>query len=164
MEFSPNYKTDKRIKGGIALGVLTLASFAGYGRYNFEGNALEETRHIVNSIRLGKRIENKSVSIAGILENIGGNYSKTSSDCYFMLHVDKARRGYTPTSPIRVILSFDDYNDMAARRGEKFNAIVSGVIRKNRNPSDNNFQYQIGQSASGEREDAQIQKMWIRTP
>lgn len=163
-EFSPVIKTDKQIKMGIALGVLALAGLGGFSCYRTEEKAIKNSRFLLNSIRLGKKIENQTISIAGVLENKGGHYGDTSSECHFDFYLDKPRDGYTAVAPIRVILSFDGYNDMAKKRGERFNAIVTGEIREDQSLSFKPSHLIIGQNAEGYKQDVEVKKMWILKP
>lgn len=160
MDFSPSLEKDQKIKRRIKYGIASLLA-VGFGiNCKSELNACEETRFLINKIRLDQEKGNRRVTIAGELENIGGSWGDSNSECHFNLFIDKARVGYTPIRPIRVLIRFNGYNDLANSRGEKYNAIVTGILKK----SDDKYYDYIIAPDQERNVDVGFRRMWLINP
>lgn len=158
MNFSIDSNNDRKIKKGLSYCIAALASLSLFGKYKSETDVIEETKHLVNSIRLGLEKGEREVTISGVLENIGGTYGDTHSDCHFNLFIDKKRSEEPTIEPIRVVIKFNGYNDMASRRGERYRAIVSGYLKQDKSFSLKPLEFKIEED---EKHSVDIHRMWF---
>jgi len=132
------------IVGGVGLAVL--GKFA-CDRYPIERDGIENSRVLVNKIRLGAAIKDGEFQIlVGKLVNAGGTVGGSGSDCHFDFYIDAdARPGYEPIKKLKVIVSYPGYNNESSKMGESFVGIVAGQIHQNPYKiSDSDPDYLIG--------------------
>ncbi len=154
------YKRAQKVKIGCVIAGTSLVGLSAY-QYRIEQDALKQTAYVRNAIALRHPIQEQYIAVSGVLENVGGSYGSTGSDVHYYLHISKPGK---VTPPIRVVVSFDGYNPEASKMGDRYNAIVTGIIRKE-DPSHSYLksEYVIG-GEGNKGKDVEIRRMFLHTP